>query len=110
MGDDFATYSPEYNSAAHHAWRIGRLVQAYQNAVMSTENKTDDLQVLDLFDQEINPYMTDQECKDADELRKKCSGNPVYIRDYFIFLNRLAHTKGIMQKYVQKTLGVESDD
>lgn len=110
MNDEYDTFSPEYNSAAHHAWRIGRLVQAYQNAVVSTENTADDHKILDLLQQEIISYMKPEEVKEADALRLKSLVNPVLIRDYFIFLNILAHDKGIMQKYVKKTLGVEIDD
>lgn len=103
-------YTPEFNGAVHHAYRVAMLISSYQAAASETVDTTDDFIFLDLLDQEIDPYMTPEEKWEADILRGRAKNNPANIREYFIFLNNLTHIKGIMQKYEKKTLGVEKVD
>lgn len=107
---NFEEYTPEFNGAIHHAYRVAMLVSAYQAAATETIDTADDFRILDLLDQEIDPYMTAQEVWEAEMLRARAKNSGLFVREYFVFLNRLAHSKGIMQKYEKKGLGVETQD
>lgn len=88
---------PEFNSSLQYLWRISNLLWSAHTTCMDETTRSDELTILEQLEIELDPRMTSQERWESEILRRRARGlmsEP--IREYFIFLNRLAHQKGLI--------------
>jgi hypothetical protein len=109
--DEEKEYS-EFNSSLQYLWRISNLIWSAHVSSMNAKTVTDEVLILEQLHIELDPEMSDDERKAAEDLRVevKKSYLKADIRKYFIHLNRFAHKKGLVLKKVQKRAGVISND
>ena len=90
----------EFNSSLQYLWQINNLIWSACTASIDDDNSKDEFRILHLLDVLLDPRMTEQERWEASVLSSKAMKGYDYskIRDYFIYLNRIAHSKGLILK------------
>jgi len=75
---------------------------------METENAEDDFIILDSLDIELIPRMNEEEIAASSEKRLLClqGKNKAKTREWFIYLNVLAHSKKLIMKDSDQMAGV----
>lgn len=98
---------PEFNSSLQYLWRISNLLWSAHTARMDQTTQKDEVYILEQLEIELDPRMTEQERYYADFLNGKAKSlKPLAIKNYFIFLNRIAHEKGLIMKDKETLPGV----
>jgi len=91
--------APEFNSSMQYLWRISNLLWSAHNARMDQETLKDEFYILEQLEIELDPRMSELERWEADVLNYYASKlKRLAIKNYFIYLNRLAHSKGLIMK------------
>jgi len=100
--------SPEFNSSIEYLKRISQLLWSIHIARQETESCEDDFLLLESLDIELDPRMNVDERNQSELLRGRCVNgkNKQMIRDWFVFLNRLAHDKKLIMKNSDQMAGV----
>lgn len=90
---------PEFNSSLQYLWRISNLLWSAHTACMDERTRQDEFSMLEQLQIELDPRMNEQERWQGWLLNKRASNlNKHMITDYFLFLNRIAHDKGLIMK------------
>lgn len=91
--------TPEFNSSLQYLWRISNMLWSAHTASMDTSTTRDEFVILKQLDIELYPRMNYCERWEAWVLKERAKKlKPIDVEDYFIFLNTLAHDKGLIMK------------
>ncbi len=91
--------APEFNSSLQYLWRISNMLWSAHTARMDDTTTKDEFAILEQLEIELDPRMTEQERWEAEVLNRRARKlSPVAIKDYFIYLNRIAHSKKLIMK------------
>lgn len=92
--------APEFNSSLQYLWRISNMLWSAHTARMDDTTTRDEFAILEQLEIELDPRMSYVERAEAEYFNKlaRKSLSPIAIKEYFRYLNRTAHLKGLIMK------------
>lgn len=91
--------APEFNSSLQYLWRVSNLLWSAHMARMDQDTVKDEFYILEQLEIELDPRMDEEERWEASVLNFYAAKmNKRAIKEYFLYLNRIAHAKGLIMK------------
>lgn len=99
--------TPGFNSSLQYLDQINSLIWSTIRASIDETTRKDEYLILTNLQILLVPRMTEEEEEKAEELRKYASKlSSKSLREYFTYLNRIAHAKGLIMKDTKNLPGV----